>query len=173
MNFQAHLTGGLLAGVGCVTGAAALGWMEPKQIAWGEPWGGPEGVKGLLLFGSTLLMSLFPDLDQASKPQRWYYRAVFVLLLVLFVAQQFPLFAAVTFFTLAPLTHKHRGWTHSWAAPLAVFGFWWGFLTLHQQSWGSLDWGELGNKLLADLPYLAAAWVGQGTHLLLDRFKAG
>ncbi|OGH01708.1 MAG: hypothetical protein A2600_06385 [Candidatus Lambdaproteobacteria bacterium RIFOXYD1_FULL_56_27] len=173
MNFKAHLTGGVLVGFGCVAGATALGWLQPEQMNLDRPWGGPEGVKGLLLFTATLAMSLFPDLDQASKPQRWYYRAVFVLLVALFVGKQFPLFAAVTFFSLLPLTHKHRGWTHSWVAPLVVFGFWWGFLALHQQISVTPDWGALGGKLRADLPYLGAAWLGHSTHLLLDRFKAG
>ena len=65
-------------------------------------------------------MALFPDLDTASIIQRWFYRALLVLLLILMINKQYDYFIVLSFVAVLPLIDKHRGWTHWKTAPWLI-----------------------------------------------------
>ena len=72
MTFKGHLTGGILAGIGVTGLAARWGYIPSADYRiWAA------------VCGTTVFFSLFPDLDTASVPQRWFFRAVFMALIYL------------------------------------------------------------------------------------------
>ena len=81
-----------------------------------------------MIVGLGTAFALFPDLDVASVPQRWFYRAAAALLLVLISQGRAGDAALLGLLALLPLMHRHRGWTHRWWAvplvPLALFLCW-------------------------------------------------
>ncbi len=125
MRFRGHLIGGAVAGAVIVGIAAKSGFIETDDVtlsALAEISSLPQSdiSTAITLFLLTLIMSLFPDLDTASVPQRWFFRSAFVLLVVLFIFKQMEPFAIVTFILLLPLLHHHRGWTHHKLTPFAI-----------------------------------------------------
>ena len=166
MTFRGHAVGGLIAGVG--TACLALRWdlLDPKDV-WGWP-----GVLGI-----TFFFSLYPDLDTASVPQRWFYRAVCAILLYLSWRGEYRQATVLAIIAMMPLLDHHRGWTH-WrispvlviVAPAFALAYW----------SGAVDGDGAGTSAVAVATGLAAehgieiaaAVVGWYTHLLLDgRFK--
>lgn len=170
MNAQGHLIGGLGAALAVEVGALGLGWAQ-----W--PPGEPEAVTlAWSLPLTAFLMSLFPDLDVGSKPQRWYYRAALPVLVWLHFTGRDLAFVLLALFSLLPLVHRHRGWTHSPWAPLAVSLLLAGAAEYHraQSGWfARFSFEEAARLWWAYLPYLLAACVGHGVHLLLDRVGSG
>ena len=128
MNFKGHLLGGIVAGVAVVGVAVQVGVVEFAVSTPSDLFQTGFGLQnGTLaaggLFVLTLMMSLFPDLDTASVPQRWFFRFAFVLLVVLLLIKQMDIFAVVTLILLLPLLHRHRGWTHSRLTPVVISVF--------------------------------------------------
>ena len=72
MTFKGHLSGGIVAGI-TLTGLA---------VRWGYIPGADYRVWAAVC-GATVFFSLFPDLDTASVPQRWFFRGVFMALVYL------------------------------------------------------------------------------------------
>ena len=110
MNFRGHLTGGLLAGAITASVAVTTKYVslspEAFQHFTGTPLHWQGEVQTLIgLFLATLFMALFPDLDTASVPQRWFFRGMFVLLAFLFFTRQMELFAILAFVSLLPVMH--------------------------------------------------------------------
>ena len=165
MRFQGHLIGGAVAGVVIVGIAAKSGIVEIGTLP-------QRNVStAITLFLLTLIMSLFPDLDTASVPQRWFFRSAFGLLVVLFIFKQMDTFAIVTFVLLLPLLHHHRGWTHHKLTPFVIsiliiaITIYLRFPLARIQEF-SLDQGL---ALLHDYwIIILACVVGHYTHLLLD-----
>jgi hypothetical protein len=125
MRFRGHLIGGAVAGVVVVGIAAKSGIIATDDFTLStlvelSTWQQSDISTAMTLFLLTLIMSLFPDLDTASVPQRWFFRLAFILLVVLFIFKQMELFAIVTFVLLLPLLHHHRGWTHHKLTPFAI-----------------------------------------------------
>ncbi|MEC7192892.1 MAG: hypothetical protein VXW13_05320, partial [SAR324 cluster bacterium] len=93
MNFQAHLQGGLVAGSIAVGVALGTGYAEWQSDAWqrflDQPLDFGQPISLLLsLFVTAVFMALFPDLDTTSVPQRWFFRAMFVMLAILYFQKE-------------------------------------------------------------------------------------
>jgi hypothetical protein len=123
--------------------------------------------------------SQFPDLDTASRPQRWFYRGLAALLLPWTLGGHWQAAAIAGMLALLPLVQHHRGWTHrAWAAllvPLVALVLW-RLFTDDDAAWAWDDPAE-GARLLAEmvshaLPAYLAMVGGYGTHLILDRIPA-
>ena len=125
MRFRGHLIGGVVAGavvvgIAAKSGIVTIDALSLSALVQVSPAHQSDTSTTITLFLLTLVMSLFPDLDTASVPQRWFFRAAFVLLIVLLLLKQMDIFAIVTFVLLLPLLHHHRGWTHSKLTPFAI-----------------------------------------------------
>ncbi|MFH2131280.1 MAG: hypothetical protein ABIK68_12975, partial [bacterium] len=176
MKFRAHLIGGITAGVIVVGIAAKSGIIARDALSPSALFQiGTIAQSGALvaasLFLLTLAMSLFPDLDTASVPQRWFFRTAFILLVILLVMKQMGLFACLTFILLLPLLHRHRGWTHSKWTPFAISRLFiavMGYMRLPRS-------GPVEFSLAAAIGLFREYWIvilacvsGHYTHLLLD-----
>lgn len=133
--------------------------------------------------GLCAAFALFPDLDVASVPQRWFYRVMAGVLVVLIASGRPGDAALLGLISLLPLIDHHRGWTHRWwAVPIVPLGV----LIL----WDALDAGILAgmstHKAISDpvavllhtgelattyLPFYAAMVIGYAVHLLSDRIR--
>lgn len=176
MNFQGHLTGGLIAGAAVTVLAPISGYVRLSTESLAAFMDTPLSFHGdisvlILLFLTTCFMALFPDLDTASIPQRWFYRILFVVQLALFYHKQMDWFAVLAFVSILPIVHKHRGWTHWKIAPwlmslfLAVV---FEYIRAKESWFGSFQWENVGIFLQQYWIYLVACVVGHYTHLLLD-----
>lgn len=176
MNFQAHLQGGLVAGVVTAGVAFGAGYVEWQPEAWqgflDDPLNFQQPITMLLsLFGTALFMALFPDLDTNSIPQRWFFRAMFVLLAILYFRREFELFSLFAFVTLLPVMHKHRGWTHWKVTPWLVAIFLAVVLEYFrvQEAWREqFSWENVWQGLRASWAFVFACVFGHYTHLFLD-----
>lgn len=172
MNFGGHVVGGVVAGVVAagVAGAAAGAGTPPAMFDELEGLLG-SGALAAGCFGMAFLMALFPDLDTASIPQRWYVRIMFVGLVTTLIAGWRELFAVLALLALLPLLHRHRGWTHWPITPWLVALL----LAVAQEyadaraSWFSrFSWQDVGSLLLEGWPFVLACVLGHYTHLVLD-----
>lgn len=125
MRFRGHLIGGVVAGTAVVgiavkSGIISIGAYSLSAFIQAGTIPQSDASTALTIFLLTLVMSLLPDLDTASIPQRWFLRLGFVLLFLLLLLKQMGLFAIVTFILLLPLLHHHRGWTHSKLTPVVI-----------------------------------------------------
>lgn len=148
MKFKDHLVAGLTAAT--IT-TATLHW---------EP----------LVFPVTLFFSLFPDLDTASIPQRWCYRAITLVLLALSYQGLYREAVALAIVSMLPLLDHHRGWTHQVWAPLvfpvvavAVYRF-----VVFHTSPIDIQWES---QFAQNWKILIGLVVGWYTHLFLDRTR--
>ena len=168
MTFRGHVAGGLVAGV--ATSSVAVRWdlLSPGDVTgW------------LSIFGVVLFFALYPDLDTASVPQRWFYRAVFGTLLFLSWREQYRTATLLAILSILPLLDHHRGWTHWRLSPFLVvllpayvFAYW---RTVQAEAIGAAltTAHVVAATLMAEHGLaLVAALVGWYTHLVLDgRFK--
>ena len=157
MNFRGHVVGGTV--VGFSMSAMVIATSPANVFAAG------------IAFLSTILMSLFPDLDVASVSQRWFYRVIFVLLIALYLTDQMEGFVILTFLSFLPLIDKHRGWTHSPFVPMVLIGL--VITALWNGERGILDWihsqSELpDNHFIPNWIIPSSILAGHFTHLLLD-----
>jgi hypothetical protein len=165
MDGRTHLAVGL--GTGCLAGIVAWkgGYVE-------------SGGEAAVLAALWAAFSQFPDLDTASRPQRWFYRGLAALLVLWALGGQWQAAAIAGMLALLPLLHHHRGWTHRWWAaplvPLAALTVW-RLFTGQADAWawdnpvgGARSLTEMVSRDLA--AYLAMVG-GYATHLLADRFR--
>ena len=176
MNFQAHLQGGLVAGSIAVGVALGTGYAEWQSDAWqrflDQPLDFEQPISLLLsLFVTAVFMALFPDLDTTSVPQRWFFRAMFVMLAILYFQKELEVFCLLAFVTLLPVMHKHRGWTHWKVTPgvVAVFlAIIWEYFRV-QDTWRDrFSWENVWVALHSSWAFVFACVLGHYTHLLLD-----
>lgn len=173
MNFRAHFAGGVAAG----TAAAAVSVLSGDTALSGDSArrffsAGPDGGVHLAgVFAVAWFMALFPDLDTASVPQRWFLRAMFALLVAALAWGRLDLFVVLAFAALLPLLHRHRGWTHWKVTPWLIALF---LATVHEtlrarSAWFSgFSWDNVWLFLRDYWIYVAACVMGHYTHLLLD-----
>jgi hypothetical protein len=103
MNFKAHATAGLTT-----AGFTSLAVFALTQ---------DNGVS-LTCAGIVFLMSLFPDLDTASKPSRYFAIIALTTSLILMYYQQYYYVSLIGMSFLCLKVGKHRGWTHKYSLPL-------------------------------------------------------
>ncbi|MBT3270464.1 hypothetical protein HN371_25195 [Candidatus Poribacteria bacterium] len=121
-------------------------------------------LSGALCFALAFVGATFPDTDIKSRPQMMFYRALFVVdaaLIALYYSRGAVIYlqaaALLGLAAMAPLLGKHRGWTHSRLAMLAVPS---PLLLLPILTDNALVW--------VGLPYYLAAVIGYASHLYKD-----
>jgi hypothetical protein len=169
LRFRGHFVGGVIAGA--ATSALSVRWDLLDQ---------GDATGWLSIFSVALVFSLYPDLDTSSVPQRWFYRAVFGLLLYLSWLGEYRAATILAIVSILPLLDHHRGWTHWRVSPILVIALP-AFAISYWRSMNAENFGTgvgataygVACALAADHGLtLAAALVGWYTHLLLDgRFK--
>ncbi|MEE2657908.1 MAG: metal-dependent hydrolase [Candidatus Latescibacterota bacterium] len=157
MRARGHLTGGAVVALSTTATAIASHRIPAADhpLAWG-------------LAATVLFFSLFPDVDTASLPQRWFYKGVILGLLVLAWQGEFALATVVAAISMLPLIDHHRGWTHSVLSPVvgptiaAAVLLGWRHLELEGEV-GLIELWKPGYSVL-----LGGAVIGWYTHLFLD-----
>lgn len=153
MNFKAHCAGGAVVALSCSTVSYLT--LEGASLDIGNHF---------FLFGVCFFMSLFPDLDTASIPQRWFYRLMVPIIIYLYYYKYFDLVFLSALFMAAPLLHRHRGWTHYKVTPfLMAFIFLW-FYDSREQFYEIDKQYLLTNYIL----FIISVVLGHYTHLVLD-----
>ena len=180
MNFVGHAVGGVAAGAAAMLLAGTLASVPGVAEVGGDTLTDMDLLdSGAYLVGSfctAFLMALFPDLDTASIPQRWYMRVLLLAMLWALWSERMALFTVLALAAPLPMLHKHRGWTHwpitPWLVALAL-------ATAHEyvathdagilmRLFHRFSWESVGESLLTYWPFVVAAVLGHYTHLLLD-----
>ena len=162
MNFKGHLTGGMVIGAGLAAGAYVFS--EPLGVS----------TTPLLLgqiFAVALFFSLFPDLDISSIPQRWFFRSIFVILLILSYYQRFEEAALLALVAITPLLNSHRSWTHNIFTVLlfpVVIALIYEYLLTKELFFESFSINRIVEHLVNHRWLVLACIGGWYTHLLLD-----
>jgi len=176
MNFKGHITGGTLAGVGVAGLAIVSGYSPLNQAVLQQfietPFSLDNSITTLAgLFLITCFMSLFPDLDTTSIPQRWFYRLLFVCQGVLYYQKKLDWFALLAFLSILPVVHKHRGWTHWKITPWLISVFLaavYEYFQVRDAWFREFNWENVLQFLQIYWMYACACIIGHYTHLLLD-----
>ncbi len=109
------------------------------------------------MLGCALLFALFPDVDTNSKGQDIFYSMILVADIFFLAIKEYRIAAIIGFLALLPIVGKHRGWTHTiWAmiaVPLPLI---------------ILPCYVLGFDLKTSIPYYLAAVSGYFSHLIID-----
>lgn len=112
----------------------------------------------IVLVGITVLFGLFPDVDINSHSQNVFFTIFFLVDVWLIWSNNYREAAYLGLISMLPILSKHRGWTHSRLAMVAVPL---PFLILPALQHPAEVW--------VGMPYYGAAVVGYATHLLLDK----
>lgn len=107
MNFKAHLSAGVIAGLTIPIIARKIGFDIPNS-------------REFYMIPAVILGSVLPDIDTKSVPSKFY--AVFSLLaLIIFAIKKMPWHGVllITPYLLAKIG-KHRGFTHSNWIPILI-----------------------------------------------------
>jgi membrane-bound metal-dependent hydrolase YbcI (DUF457 family) len=162
MLYRAHLVAGVAAGGGIAAVARGTGAVP-----------GLDGQIGV--FCLFVVFSLLPDLDTASVTQRWFYRCMFIYLLILLAQARVAEAAFAGAAATLPLVHRHRGWMHApWAAvivPLAGMLLWdlyWKSLSPGDLLSGATLAGFAADVMTGRGVFLAAMMGGYLLHLVVD-----
>jgi hypothetical protein len=171
VNFSMHAAGGAVAG-GVAVGTAAI--LAPDSASGFVDIAGsiPREVPFLAsCFTAALAMSLFPDLDTASIPQRWLSRAVLLALVAALYVGRGDAIVGMALVMALTTVHKHRGWTHWRITPWLVATV---LASAREYSRAEASWlssfspdGVVANLALY-WPLVLACVLGHYTHLLLD-----
>lgn len=153
MNFKGHVTGGLIASSVVAGSSMLILGQSPIPITRPE-----------VLFSLCFFMSLFPDLDTASIPQRWFYRLLIPVLAYIYFYQNKDFLFLVSFLSITPLIDKHRGWTHWKKTPfiLSFIG-----LYLYDLSRGIYAIEKI-TLIVNYIVFILSIATGHYTHLFLD-----
>lgn len=97
MNFRAHFTGGIIAGLSVAVACGGVGLGSSVAAAGAA---------------AALLMSMFPDLDTHSTPSKWFYTLLAPACIYLWMVG----YSSIAFWTLVvsviPKMLSHRGLLH-------------------------------------------------------------
>lgn len=115
-NWKGHVAGGVVLGVGY---AAALSYVPvqvyAERIHVLHDW---QAMAAILVL--SVLFALFPDIDTNSKGQTIFYSLALVVDVLLIANGYMQAAAYLGLVALLPVVGKHRGWTHSKLAMIAV-----------------------------------------------------
>ena len=141
-NYKKHLVGGSVAYVILLF---LLRSTKPSLITAGE-W---------LIF--SLAGSLFPDIDIKSRGQKYFYRIVMLLFILLSVQKQFELLAGCSILAIVPMLVRHRG----------IFHRWWFIILISMAIWTTISIATpaLSRPVFFDLLFFIAGAI---SHLWLD-----
>lgn len=113
----------------------------------------------LACVGLTVFFGLWPDVDTKSKGQYAFLLLFVVVDALLIYREEYKRAAYLGLLIVLPLMARHRGWTHSMIAMLAIPGAL--YLSLIHYA-GGQPWDMI--------PYGLAALLGYAGHLALDRY---
>jgi len=162
MLYRSHLVSGVVAGTALAATLHATGLART-----------PEHL--MTVWALTTAFALLPDLDTASVIQRWFFRCLVVVLIVLMAKGRNNEAAIIATLSLFPLVHRHRGWMHRpWAAgvvPMMAILLWevyWQALGFNDLLYARAWTGMMLEWIQAHGVYIAAMVLGYLTHLLVD-----
>ncbi len=122
----------------------------------------------------TCLMALFPDIHTNALFQVWFFRFVFVTLLILLYFNEMDLFAFVIFIALVPFLQLNANWTHwlitPWILALSL-GIGLEYLRVRNSLILSFSWDQIADQLKESWIYLVACVLGHYSHLSIDFLK--
>jgi hypothetical protein len=176
VNFRGHTIGGVISAT-AVAGISIVVQYTPINSSTIQQFiKAPLSLEGAIptliaLFLITWFMALFPDLDTASIPQRWFFRAVFVILALLYFYRQMEWFAILSFAAISPVLHKHRGWTHWKITPWLIalyLAIVFEYMRVKNGIFASFSWDNILEMFQQYWIFVIACIVGHYTHLLLD-----
>ena len=136
------------------------------------------------LMAASILATLFPDTDTASKARPYFYGLLAATDLALLMLGEYRWAALLGLFAMLPAVGNHRGWTHRWWAALVVplplllapmffrYGLTRGVSELGLALAGLIESGFTGgwwSTWQPIAPFYAAAVLGYGVHLVMDR----
>jgi membrane-bound metal-dependent hydrolase YbcI (DUF457 family) len=153
-NYKGHIAGGAIAGTlyAAAITTVVSGHIDVSSYGTHSDWLFPA-----VLVVLSILFGLWPDIDTNSKGQDIFFSGMFVLNIYLIATESYRLAAFLGLLAMLPIVGKHRGWTHTRLAMLAVPL---PILVLPYLFEPTRPW--LG------APYYGAAVVGIMSHLLLD-----
>ena len=153
MNFKGHLVGGLIAS-SIASGASAIILKESSNVL-SDP---------AVIFCVCLFMSLFPDFDTASIPQKYFYRSMLLVVPYVYWYYSSDVLFVLAMFLVLPLVHKHRGWTHWKKTPFIIAFF---VLWVFDRNKGVYKI-SVNDLIIEYLVFTLCLVLGHYTHLLLD-----
>ena len=153
-GYKGHIAGGLAAGL-LYTAALSQGSLDTLLNHQGTFLSGWYYIGALLVLASAF--GIWPDVDTNSKAQDIFFALLFALDIVLLVNGRMEASAYVGLIGMLPILGKHRGWTHSWGAMVAIPSL---FIVIPYMNHPARPW--------SGLPYFGAAIVGYFSHLVLD-----
>lgn len=115
-GYKGHIAGALIVNAAYVGGVKLLAsdTLSKAGITL-EDW---QLLVGL--FVVAVLFGLWPDIDTNSKGQNIFFGIAFIADILLIVTGRFEAAAYLGLLAMTPIIGKHRGWTHSKVAMLAV-----------------------------------------------------
>lgn len=102
-SYKGHIIGGLLTYCLVIAAAVVYKLFAIRSI--------PQLIEWLLC---TLAGALFPDLDTKSMGQKWFYRGLACISILLIAYEKHQAFTVVSLCGLVPLLVNHRGLLHRW-----------------------------------------------------------
>ena len=102
-SYKGHIIGGLAVYLLIMMSVVVYKFLPIQSV--------PQLAKWLVC---TLVGALFPDLDIKSIGQKWFYRFIALISLLLLAYEQQHVFTMVSLCGLIPLLVSHRGMLHRW-----------------------------------------------------------
>ena len=188
MNFPGHIKGAIIAGVAVGALAIASGHVELELSSLEDFIRNPVGTVDhnpmsdfgknpmrdfLGLIFLSWFMALFPDLDTGSTPRKHYFRWILAIFCMLYIIGDLEFLAFVAIFSVTPLLHRHRGWTHWLVTPWILsilFAFALEYLRARDAIFfnTSFSFSNVFEFLWERWIFPAAFVIGHWTHLALD-----
>jgi hypothetical protein len=109
--------------------------------------------------GFAVIGGLFPDLDTKSFGQKWFYRVLFIIAIVLFSLKKYYLLSIEALIGFIPLLFRHRGLFHApWFLSMIALGG--SFAAAYY-------FPEYQRAVFIDGAFF---WLGAMIHLVMDRY---
>jgi len=110
MNFTGHVAGGALTGAI----VASIAFYAGEKLGVPIPGDGMEKkIFIAMIFFTSIFFSVYPDLDRPSDMRSWFYRLLFVVLLVLVFRQEYQLVSLVAIIAIIPILGYEETSSHS------------------------------------------------------------
>jgi len=171
MDFKGHMAGGIVTG----SIIAAVAYYTGDKL--GIPILGDAMQKKMfvaLIVGTSVFFSIYPDFDRPTDMRSWFYRFLFILLLVLVFKHEYELVGLVAIIAIIPILGHDESSSHSSLAALLYPAF---ILIVYKTvpitDEFSTNWSiQQVIDLFIDYFWLwLACMLGWASHLLLDAKK--